>query len=207
MSPKFLALLTAGELKDITALDVGCGSGRLALALAPLCRRVIGIDRDAEAIAEARERATGLGLGNVEFVVADAEVEEYTRWVPQLVVAHLCMSPAIVARASRALGPGELFAFVCFHLDQWRETGVVSRFAFAESELRDLLDRRGFSVEHIEVEQEVRRFGSAEEALAHVAPHKAKWETIGRWQAYVEFVQGGGRTLTRSHLIVKARRR
>lgn len=207
MSPKFLALLTAGELKDVTALDVGCGSGRLALHLAPLCRKVIGVDRDAEAIREARERAAALELGNVEFVVADAEVEEYTRWAPQLVVAHLCMSPAIIARASRALGPGEPFAFVCFHQDQWRETGVPSRFAFTEGELQDLLDRRGFGIEHIEVEQEVRRFDSAEEALAHVASLKAKWETIGRWQPYVEFVQNGGRTLTRSHLIVKARRR
>lgn len=207
MSPKFLALLTAEELKDVTALDVGCGTGQLALALAPRCRRVIGIDRDATAVLAARARAAALNLSNTEFVVADAEDEEYTRWVPQLVASHLCMSPEIIARAGRALGPGELFAFVCFHVDQWKETGVISRFALDEGELRALLVNHGFSVEHLEVECEVRQFGSAEEALGHAAGLRAKWERNGRWQRYIKFVEGGGRMLTRSHLIVKARRR
>jgi SAM-dependent methyltransferase len=207
MSPQFLALLTTEELKDVTVLDVGCGTGQLALALSPLCRRVIGIDGDAEAIVTARERAAALGFANTQFVLADAEGEEYTRWAPQLVAAHLCMSPAIVARAGRALGPGEVLAFVCFHVDQWRETGTVSRFAFGEAQLRDLLESHGFVVQHLEVEQEVRRFATAEEALAHVAGLRAKWEAGGRWQHYLEFVQRGGRTLTRSHLIVKGRRR
>ncbi len=209
MSPPFDSLLTAEELKDVTALDVGCGTGQLALALAPLCRRVIGVDRDAEAILTARARAAALGLGNVEFVIADAEAEEYARWAPQLVAAHLCMSPAIIARARRTLGPGEVFAFVCFHVDQWQETGTVSRFAFEETRLRDLLESHGFMVEHLEVEREIRQFGSAEEALTHAAGLRTKWEADGRgrWQRYVEFVARGGRTLTRSHLIVKARRR
>ncbi len=193
----------------MTALDVGCGTGQLALALAPLCRRVIGVDRDAEAISKARERAAALGLGNVDFVIADAEAEEYTRWAPQLVAAHLCMSPTIIARASRALGPGEVLAFVCVHVDQWRETGAVSRFAFGETRLRDLLEGHGFMVEHLEGEREIRQFGSAEEALTHVAGFRTKWEADGRgrWQRYVEFLERGGRTLTRSHLIVKARRK
>lgn len=207
MSPKFLALLTSEDLKGVAALDVGCGTGRLALPLAPLCRRVTGIDRDAQAIREARERAAALGLGNVEFVVADAEAEEYTRWAPQLVVAHLCMSPAIIARAGRALGPGELLAFVCFHVDQWKETGKVSRFAFDERGMRELLEGHGFRVEHLEVEREVREFTSTDEALAHVEGLRPRWETDGRWQRYTEFLDRGGRTLTRSHLIVKARRR
>lgn len=206
MSPAFLSLLTAEDLKDITALDVGCGTGQLALALAPLCRRVIGIDRDAVAIRQARERAANLSLANTDFMVADAEGEEYTPWAPQLVAAHLCMSPAISARAGRALGPGELLAFVCFHVDQWEETGVVSRFAFDEEQIRELLVSHGFLVEHLEVEREIYRFGSVGEALAHVAGLRAKWEPDGRWQRYIQFLEGGGRTLTRSHLIVKARR-
>ncbi len=206
MSPQFLSLLTAEELKGMTALDVGCGTGQLALTVAPLCRRVIGIDRDAGAILKARERAAVLGLGNAEFAIADAEVEEYTPWVPQLVAAHLCMSLAIIARAGRALGPGGVLAFVCFHVDQWRETETVSRFALDTEPLRDLLESHGFLVEHLEVEREVRQFGCAEEALAHAAGLGARWETDGRWRRYVEFLKAGGRTLTRSHLIVKARR-
>lgn len=207
MSPKFLSLLTAEHVKDVTALDVGCGTGQLAVTLALLCRRVIGIDRDSGAILKARVRASALGFDNAEFVIADAEAVEYTRWAPQLVASHLCMSPEIIARAGRVLGPGEVFAFVCFHVDQWKETGVISRVAFDEGELRALLVNHGFSVEHLEVEREVRQFGSAEEALGHVAGLRAKWESDRRWQRYIKFVEGGGRTLTRSHLIVKARRR
>ena len=40
-----------------------------------------------------------------------------------LVVAHLCMSDAIIGRSGRALAPGHVLAFVAFHTDQWSETG------------------------------------------------------------------------------------
>src|SRR5436309_5937612 len=55
---------------DERALDVGTGAGALALALAPLVRSVVGVDRVPELLALARERAAA--LGNVEFVEADA---------------------------------------------------------------------------------------------------------------------------------------
>jgi len=50
------------------ALDVGCGAGALALALAPLVRQVVGVDRVPELLALARERAPE----NATFVEADA---------------------------------------------------------------------------------------------------------------------------------------
>jgi ubiquinone/menaquinone biosynthesis C-methylase UbiE len=53
---------------DERALDVGTGAGALALALAPLVREVVGVDRVPELLALARERAPG----NAEFVEADA---------------------------------------------------------------------------------------------------------------------------------------
>ena len=56
---------------DERALDVGTGAGALALALAPLVREVVGVDRVPELLELARERAAG--LGNVTFVEADAE--------------------------------------------------------------------------------------------------------------------------------------
>src|SRR5438132_4502673 len=101
VNPRFLRLLTSEPLADATALDVGTGSGRLALALASHCRRVVGVDREASAIDEARRRAAVLDLGNVEFLVADAESMEYTPFAPDIVVAHLCMSDAIAQRAGR----------------------------------------------------------------------------------------------------------
>jgi SAM-dependent methyltransferase len=206
ISPKFLALLEAEDLKDKAVLDVGCGAGRLALLLAARCRRVIGIDRDAQAIRDARERAATEGIENVEFHVVDAEAVEYDGFGPQLIAAHLCMSDAIIARAARALAPSECLAFVAFHVDQWRETGRPSRFAYDEGRLASVLRASGFLPEHLEVEREVTRFGTVQEGLAGAAGLEDKWQADGRWPGYVEFLERGGRTLTRSHLIVKARR-
>ena len=76
MSPTFLALLGAEDLKGATALDVGCGTGRLALALAPGCRRVIGIDRDPAALALARERLAGEGEWLLAVAVSFADLAE-----------------------------------------------------------------------------------------------------------------------------------
>jgi SAM-dependent methyltransferase len=53
---------------DEHALDVGCGSGALALALAPVVRDVVGVDRVPELLALARDRAPA----NATFVEADA---------------------------------------------------------------------------------------------------------------------------------------
>jgi SAM-dependent methyltransferase len=58
-------VLAAG---DERALDVGCGAGALALALGPLVREVVGVDRVPELLELARERAPS----NVTFVEADA---------------------------------------------------------------------------------------------------------------------------------------
>ena len=52
---------------DERALDAGCGAGALALALAPLVREVVGVDRVPELLELARERAPE----NTAFVEAD----------------------------------------------------------------------------------------------------------------------------------------
>ncbi len=207
VSATFWRLVTSEPLQDATVLDVGTGQGRIALALAPLARRVIGIDRDEGAIAEARRRAAALGLANVELLVRDAEGAEYDDLGAGIVTAHLCMSDAIAGRAARALPPGGLFATVAFHTDQWKETGRASRFAYDEARMRRVLEAQGFAVEHLEVERDVATFGSVEEALAAAIGLQEKWQADGRWFRYIKFLEDGGRTLTRAHVIAAARRR
>jgi SAM-dependent methyltransferase len=212
VSPRFWALLSAERLNDAVVLDVGTGSGRLALALGRHCRRVVGIDRDADAIAEATRRAKERRLGNVEFVVLDAEgPHDYDDLMgelrhPDVIVAHLCMSDRIIQNSGRSLASGQALAFVAFHADQWRETGRRSRFAYDEDQVRRVLAEGGFVVQHLEVEREVQHFDSVEAALAAAIALQERWKTDGRWFHYVRFLEQGGRTLTRSHLIVKARK-
>src|SRR5690349_14314905 len=181
LSPVFRGLLEAEPLAGRVVLDVGTGHGRLALWLAPRCARIVGIDRDEPALAEARRRAGAHGLDNVELVVCDAEDGEYVAFEPDAVVAHLCMSEAIVERAGRALEPGAPFAFVAFHADQWKETGKRSRFACDEAQARAVLGAHGFAVEHLSVERDVQRFGSVEEALAASVGLAERWRADGRW--------------------------
>ena len=72
--------------------------------------------------------------------------------------------------------------------------------------MRALLARTGFAIEYLEVEQEVRRFGSVEEALAAVIGLEERWRSDGRWFRYIKYLEESGRELTRSHLVAKARR-
>ena len=207
LSPTLVAWLAEESLQGRALLDVGTGTGRLALHLAARARRVLGIDTDAGALVEAQRHARLAGLGNVLFVVADAEQVDYRAFgPPDLVVAHLCMSDAIVARAGASLPPGGALAFAAFHTDQWRETGRVSRFAYDPDRARAVLGEAGLRVERLEVEAEVARFASEAEALARVAGLRPRWEADGRWAAWERFVAEGGRTLTQSRLVVLARR-
>jgi SAM-dependent methyltransferase len=206
ISPRFLGLLEAEGLGAMRGLDIGCGTGRLTFWLAARAQQVVGIDRDPAAIKEGRRLAEQGQVGNVDFVEADAEREEYHRFAPDIVTAHLCASDAIIERAARALRPGHCLGMVAFHVDQWKETGKVSRFAYDEARMELHLKAQGLIPEALEVEREVKRFASVEEGLAAAVGLEDAWRADGRWFRYIAFLEGGGRTLTRSHLVVKARK-
>jgi ubiquinone/menaquinone biosynthesis C-methylase UbiE len=59
------------------ALDVGCGPGNLAMALAHRVARVAGIDESAKMIERADEHCREAGVGNCEFRVGVAEAIPY----------------------------------------------------------------------------------------------------------------------------------
>jgi len=206
VSPRFLALLTAEGLEGKRALDVGCGQGRVTRWLAPRVKHAVGLDRDAAALETARRLAKGAGIANVEFHAADVEREEYERWHPELVTAHLCASDAIIERSARALAPGQCLSMVAFHVEQWKETGRVSRFAYDEARMERALRFHGFAPEALEVERETTRFASVAEGLAAAVGLEDRWRADGRWFRFLAFLEEGGRTLTRAHVIVKARR-
>lgn len=53
-------------------LDVGCGSGQFAVAVARLVSEVVGVDLTPAMLAEARAHAEAASLGNVRWVLADS---------------------------------------------------------------------------------------------------------------------------------------
>lgn len=213
VNPTFWRLVVEESLTDKTVVDVGTGAGRVALALAPLARQVVGIDRDEALVREGRQRAGEAGFRNVQLVVADADALADLRQpvagvviAPDLVVSHLFLSDRLVALAARALPARGAFVAAGLHIDQWRETGRPSRFAYDETRIRRLLADHGLAVEHLDVDRDVQHFPSVEAALAAAVGLEERWRADGRWFRYIAFLEEGGRTLTRAHLVVKARR-
>jgi SAM-dependent methyltransferase len=94
---------------DERALDVGTGAGALALALAPLVREVVGIDRVAELLEQARERAAP--LSNVTFVEGDAERLPFDDFSFDLAATlrtlhHVPRPEVVIAELVRVTRPG-----------------------------------------------------------------------------------------------------
>lgn len=211
LSAALLRLIREEPLRERTVLDVGCGSGRLAFALARQAGRIIGIDRSSEAIERAQQRASTLGLDHVTFSCCDAETTDYRELGPiDLVVANLCMSDEILRRTSIALSAGRFIAFAAFHRDQWKESGRISRYAYGEEQLEKALQQMGFEPVYLGVEQEALSFANAGEGLAYLDATglAEKWKADSRWQGFHTYLQGGGRELTiKARVIVKARRR
>jgi SAM-dependent methyltransferase len=100
---------------DRAVLDLGCGIGRLSLALAPHVAHVTGLDVSGEMIAEARRR--GAGVANTTFCATDGrglsgigddsvDVVLAADVFPYLVVAANDLPRAHVEEAARVLRPG-----------------------------------------------------------------------------------------------------
>jgi len=55
-----------------TILDLGCGTGKVAIAAAARAKKVYAIDRRPEAIAYAKDAAADAGIKNIEFFCGEA---------------------------------------------------------------------------------------------------------------------------------------
>jgi SAM-dependent methyltransferase len=200
-----LELLIEESLENKLVLDVGCGSGRLTFALSPYARKVVGIDISDSEIEKAKSIMRAKGVDNVEFHVADAEVIEYRGFLGtrvDVVSSNLCMSAEIIKRASRALDVGSPFVFACFHEDQFKELGG-SKFSFGKNTVSRLLEASGFMVEYLEIEKKTMEL--PEKEIVEREYWSFPWARR-RWNKLMRYLDEGGRRLTQSRLVVKARR-
>ena len=69
----FFSLVKRYANKKLKALDLGCGSGELAIKLAPYFKQITGIDLFEEYLLTARKEARSKKIKNLEFIKADAQ--------------------------------------------------------------------------------------------------------------------------------------
>ena len=102
---------TAERLRPRHALDVGCGPGHVALALAPFCAHVHAIDASPAMLAIAARRAREAGHGHVDFQEASAAGLPLADATMDLVTCrfsahHWRRVAAGIAEIGRVLRPG-----------------------------------------------------------------------------------------------------
>lgn len=67
-----VSLFRLGLLTTDTVLEIGCGTGKVSVALARTAKHVCSLDRRPEAVAYATETAREAGVRNIEFFCTDA---------------------------------------------------------------------------------------------------------------------------------------
>jgi 2-polyprenyl-6-hydroxyphenyl methylase / 3-demethylubiquinone-9 3-methyltransferase len=106
----------SGDVRGLRALDVGCGGGYLAEALARAGAEMTGVDRSASSIAVARRHAEAAGLA-IEYVTAQAEALPFPEASFDAVFSSEFLEhvsdqlDAVIAEQVRVLRPGGVLGF------------------------------------------------------------------------------------------------
>jgi ubiquinone/menaquinone biosynthesis C-methylase UbiE len=187
-----IARLLAPLAGDERALDVGCGTGALAYALAPLVGEVVGVDSSEEYIAAAREGAPD----GCTFMLGDAEVLPFPYGDFDLVgclrVLHHVARPELVvseiARVTRPRGRiliadqlGDVDPMRSLELDRFERARDPSHTRLLpDADIRGYLDANDLVVTANEIVKERRDMdtylalagleGEERERLARMAP-------------------------------------
>jgi SAM-dependent methyltransferase len=193
------------------AVDVGTGTGRVALFVAPRAREVLGVDVDASSLEAARWDAQRRGVTNVRFHQADAETVDLRALHEgrpfELATARLFLSRSLLPRLVDALAPGGHLVLEALEAENWREAGG-SRFNLPVDEVVQSLSSGGMRIEDARVEVERARLADARAAQAHLKDRRlwTKWKADGRWTRLQASLRAGEPSLTEARLVVWARR-
>ena len=133
-------------------LEVGVGTGRLAVRVAPRCRSFIGVDLSSRTIARARENLAA--FSNVRLIEGDflsqAFEETFDVIFSSLTFMHICEKDAAFRKVYALLAPGGRFVLsIDKNHSEWLECGQrrVRLFPDVPKETENRLKRAGFHVE------------------------------------------------------------
>jgi SAM-dependent methyltransferase len=130
------------------AVDIGCGSGRNMLLLAPYAGRVIGLDRSSAALAIAASQGlTVCGADGQDIPLPNSSVDAITAFD---VLEHLDDDLGALAEFNRVLRPdGFLLITVPAYRFLWSEhdEALMHRRRYVASELHMKLNSTGFNVQ------------------------------------------------------------
>ena len=123
----------AGIQEGMRILDVGCGAGDVALLAAARVGphgSVIGVDRNPELIAQARDRAQRLGLAQLSFVNADLHELPFQRdfdaVVGRLILCHMADPVETLRVLARHVRVGGLAVFQELQLEMQADVKGIS---------------------------------------------------------------------------------
>jgi ubiquinone/menaquinone biosynthesis C-methylase UbiE len=179
-----LAKLVSPSPSD-RVLDLACGPGIVAQALAPLAREIIGLDATPEMVRLARGRFARSGLHNGRFEVGAAEAlpfgkASFDQVVTRLSLHHFPDLTAVLAEVRRTLRPsGHLTVadIICsddeqesrLHnaLEQLRDPTHIRMLS--EPSLLDVLRESGFAILSEDTWQQDRNFSEWAQIVANPA--------------------------------------
>jgi SAM-dependent methyltransferase len=172
--PAIVRLAAEGAFTG-AVLDAGCGTGENALHLAALGLPVVGFDVARTALAMAREKAAGRGLG-AEFVAADAlHLERLRRSFATVLDCGLFHTfdgaerPGYVASLASVTEPGGTLYVLCFS-DDGPDTGP---HPVSQDDLSAAFSPgRGWTIAALEPDRVQTRFHDANGAPAWLATIK-----------------------------------
>ncbi len=102
---------TAGITAEDDVLDVACGPGLVACAVAAVARHITGIDLTPAMVEQARGRERSLGLSNLSWVVGDAQPlpfpdASFSRVITRYSFHHFSDPAGVFAEMVRVCRPG-----------------------------------------------------------------------------------------------------
>jgi ubiquinone/menaquinone biosynthesis C-methylase UbiE len=107
----------SGVRSDSRVLDVACGPGFVAMAFAPKCRSVLGIDATDRLVLRARAETARRGISNVSFTLGNVErmpfeAAEFDLATCRFAFHHFAHPHEVLAEITRVLKPGARMVIV-----------------------------------------------------------------------------------------------